>query len=411
MATFESNAVTTAKQPPQCTFPLAQITRVESTPEEYTFSEPKVVLTAPDGNPLNVAQWLPDNQQVLVTEGLRNQYVDNNNTAIQQSISLYNLETGESKVYAIRAEIYEPPIWQPELNGVVYPAFNFTSLDKVKGIRIFTRELRISYGNPDATQLLADKLQFPFVVKPSKNEILYLSDKKLSKLDKSLKKLSLASFDPDQWDYAKSRRNNKPVSYQMAWQPGTALVFLYSGGGTSLQGGYAFVLNTDTGHICELELGGPVDRAAQWSSDGRYLAFAKATSYTGFSDTIDLVVLDSITGNLRTIDVVPPDVKGQHYVTDLTWTPDNLHLLVFVNIPSTYDSFETMHHKLYFVGFATGQSAPLFPEFKSFFAEGIPGSNNFVWSPDGLKLLVRCPVMKHPATNRFCLISVQRTKH
>jgi hypothetical protein len=196
----------------------------------------------------------------------------------------------------------------------------------------------------------------------------------------------------------------------MAWQPGTSLVFLFSSGGGSLQGGYAFVLNTASGYICELDLGGPVDDA-RWSSDGRYLAFGKGTSYTGFSDTIDLVVLDSITGNMRTIDVVSPDMEGQHYVTDLTWTPDNLHLLVFVNIPSAYDpsNFETIHHKLYFVDFTTGQSASLFPEFTSFFAEGIPGSNNFVWSPDGLKLLVRCPVMKQPSMNRFCLISVQRT--
>jgi|CXWL01.1.fsa_nt_gi hypothetical protein len=398
------------KQPPACTFPLAEIKAKESKPEEYVFSEPQVVLTAPEGNPLNVAQWLPDNQQVLITEGLHNQYVDNNNTAPQQSISLYNLETGKSKLYAIRTETDETEMWQPELNGVVYSALNFTSLDKAKGVRIFTRQLWVSYGDPDATQLLADNLQFPFVVKPNENEILYLSDKKMSKLDKSLKKLSLASFDPDQWDYAKSRRNDRAVSYQMAWQPGTPLVFLYSGGGGSLQGGYTFVVNTSNGHICELDLGGPVDWAARWSSDGRYLAFARAKSYTGFSDTIDLAVLDSVTGDLRTIDVVSPDVKGQHYVTDLTWTPDNLHLLVFVNILSAYDSFETMHHKLYFVDFVTGQNDPLFPEFKSFFAEGIRGMNNFVWSPDGSKLLARCPVMGPPATNHFCLISVQRTE-
>ncbi|MEW6406712.1 MAG: hypothetical protein AB1649_33445, partial [Chloroflexota bacterium] len=301
-------------------------------------------------------------------------------------------------------------MWQSELNGVVYSALNFTSLDKVKNIHIFTRELRVSYGNPDATQLLADNLQFPFVIKPGENEILYLSDKKMSKLDKSLKKLSLASFDPDQWDYAKSRRNDSPVEYQMAWQPGTPLVFLYSGGGYSLQGGYAFVLNTNNGHICELNLGGPVDRVARWSSDGHYLAFAKAKSYTEFSDTIDLAILDSITGDLRTIDVVPPDVKGQYSVTDLTWTPDNLHLLVFVNIPSMYDSFETMHHKLYFVDFTTGQSVPLFPEFKSFFAVGTSGKNNFAWSPDDLKLLIRCPSLTGRTTDRFCLISVQRSE-
>jgi hypothetical protein len=254
-APAEGNALA-PKQPPACTFPLAGTTTAESMPESYTFSEPKVVLTAAEGNPLNVVQWLPDNQQVLVTEGLRNQYVDNNNTAPQQSISLYNLETGESKLYAVRNETGETEIWQPELNGVVYSALNFTLLDKAKGNRIFTRELRVSYGDPDATQLLADNLQFPFIVKPGENEILYLSDKKMSKLDKSLKKLSLASVDPAQWDYAKSRRDDRPVDYQMAWQPGAPLVFLYSGAGLSSGGGYTFIFDTTTGSICELNLSG-----------------------------------------------------------------------------------------------------------------------------------------------------------
>jgi hypothetical protein len=408
--TEEDNAMK-PKQPPACTFPLAEIKTEESTPEEYIFSEPQVVLTAPEGNPLNVAQWLPDNQQVLVTEELDDQYIDNTNTVPQQSISLYDLNTGASKVYAMRNTTDETPVWQMELNGMVYSDLNYTHLDKSKGVRIFTRQLRISYGDPDFTQLLSDKLQLPFVSEPSKNEILYFSDKQISKLDKSLEKLSSVSFDLNQWDYARERRNDRPVSYQMAWQPGTSLIFLYSGGGYSLQGSYAFVLDTSNGHICELDFGGPVDWTARWSSDGRYLAFARAASYTGFSDTVDLTVLDSITGDLHTIDVVSPDVKRQHFVTDLTWTPDNLHLLVFVNIPAPRGSgVETTHHELYFVDFTTGKSTLLFPEFKSFFAEGIPGSNNFVWSPDGSKLLARCSIVQGNGTSRFCLIAIQRTE-
>jgi len=398
------------KQPPACTFPLAQTTTEESTPEEYTFSEPQVVLTAPKGNPLNVAQWLPDNQQVLVTEKLRNQYVDNNNTSIQESISLYNLETGESKLYAIRNNTYEAPMWQPELNGVIYSALNYVNLDKAKGIHIYTRQLMVSYGDPDATQLLADNLQFPFVVKPGENEILYLSDKKMSKLDKSLKKLSLASFDPAQWDYAKSRRDDSPVDYQMAWQPGTPLVFLYSGAGLSSGGGYTFIFDTTSGSICELNLGGWA-YTAHWSMDGRYLAIDRSNGYSFPVPSSDFVVLDTLTGSLRIIDVISQDVKKKQAI-DFTWTPDNLHLLVLENNPSTYDpnNFETIHHELYLVDLTTGQSAPLFPEFKSFLAGGIRGMNSFAWSPDGSKLLVRCPVMGEPAMQRFCLISVQRTK-
>ena len=397
------------KQPSACTFPLANITTPEATPENYTFSEPQVVLTAPEGNSYDV-EWLPDSQQVLITEGLRNQYVDNN-TAPQQSISLYNLETGESKLYAVRTEINEPPMWQPDINGVVYSAMNYTNIDKKNGAYKFTLQLWVSYGDPNAARLLGDNLpQLPFAIKPSGSEMMYLSGKQISKLDKSLKKLSSASFDPSQWDYAKSRRDDNPVSYQMTWQPGTSLIFLYSAGGDMLGGGYTFMLDTATGHICELNLGGWAERAL-WTSDGRYLAIARPTSYTGLSDSVDLVILDSITGNLHTVDVVSPDVKGKHYVTDFTWAPDNLHLLVLEDIPSTYDPYryETVHHALYLVNSTSDESIQLFPEFKSFIGGGAPWSS-FAWSPDGSKLLVRCPITKMGSgTDRFCLISVQRT--
>ena len=311
----------------------------------------------------------------------------------------------------MRANSYEPPIWQPDINGVVYSTLNYTNIDRKNGVYKFTRQLWISYGNPDAAQLLADNLtQFPLAINPVGSEIIFLSDKQISKLQKSLKVIPAISFDPTQWDYAKSRRDNQPVSYQMAWQPGTSLILLFSEGGVSFQGGYAFILDTSTGSICELNLGGPVDRVVRWSSDGRYMAIARATSYTGFSDSEDLVIFDSNTGNLRTVNVVPQDVIGKHFVTDITWTPDNLHLLVLENIPSTYDphDFKTLHHELYFVDLISNKSIQLFPEFKSFFGNGIPGMNNFVWSPDGSKLLIRCPVMQGNGIDRFCLISIHK---
>jgi hypothetical protein len=40
-----------------------------------------------------------------------------------------------------------------------------------------------------------------------------------------------------------------------------------------------------------------------------------------------------------------------------------------------------------------------------FFADGMP-MNNLAWSPDGSKLLIRCPTMEE---DRVCFISIQRT--
>lgn len=401
----EGNALQ-PKQPPTCIFPLAQIPNTEIAPEEYTFSEPQVVLTAPEGNPLDVVQWLPDNRQVLVTEELDNQWKSGDPNDIQESISLYNPETGESKLYAIGSRTGEHPIWLPELNGVVYSSVTFSNINPKDGALETHRKLWVSYGDPNTVQLLADNLQLPFVTRPDESELMYLSNKQISKLDKTLKKSSPSvSFDPDQWDYAKSRRNKNPVNYAMVWQPGTSLVFLYSGAGNvGPNGGYTFIWDTATGHVCELNFGGWA-WSAHWSSDGRYLAITGSTSYTDTDTSSGVAILDSMTGNLRTVGATLPDADGEHYVIDFTWTPDNLHLLILQNVPSNYDlnRRETYHDDLYLVDLTSDQSTHLFPEFKSF-----GGLNNFVWSPDGSKLLVRCPLSSAVlVTDRYCLISVQ----
>ena len=396
----EDKNVPKPKQPPQCSFPLAQITSEEPTPEEYTFSEPQVVLTAPEGNYYGIVEWLPDNQQVLITEALRNNFVIQNDNYPQQSIALLNPETGEMKVYTIRPETASSPLWQPGLNAVVYPAVNFYQLDRKNRSAKFTRQIWVSYGNPDTAELLDDNLtQFPIASKPGASNIIYLSDKKISKLDKTLRKLTPLLFDPIQWDYAKERRSKDPVSYEMAWQPGTSLVFLYNDGAIK-EGGYTYILNTDTGQICELDLGGWADQA-RWSSDGRYLAFIQSVDYFFPINSSALTVLDTITGDLFTPTVTPLETEGRHYVDGFAWAPDNRHLLAIGSISFPKDN----EHKagLYLVDFVSGQSVHVTSEYESSLS---PQNDNLAWSSDGSKVLIRCP---SAAADQICLISVQRT--
>jgi hypothetical protein len=379
------------KQPPACTFPLANITTPESTPEEYTFSEPQVVLTAPERNLYHIAEWLPDNQQVLMTEEL------GNNSDGLESISLYNPETGESKVFAIRPVTYQSPAWQLELNAVVYPVMKYFDINKQNHTYKFTRQLWVSYGDPNTAQLLDDNLpQIPLAINSDGNEMLYLSDKKISKLDKSLKKLSSLPFDAAQWDYSKKLRNDTPISYNMAWQPGTSLIFLYSEGVMG-GGGYTFILDADTGRVCELNLGGWAI-GARWSSDGRYLAIGRVTN----SHLVDLTLLDTTTGNLTTLDNAPQGMEGQLYVNDFIWTPDNHHLLAIGSVISPQDSQRQGNVQgLYLVDIPLSQSVYI-TEYKSIVSYE---DNNWAWSPDGSKLLMRCPTH---VVDQICLISVQR---
>jgi WD40 repeat protein len=401
-ATPITPTTTSTLQPPQCTFPLAEITNAELMSEEYTFSEPLVVLTSPQGNQYNVVEWLPDNQQVLITEALRNVKIGND--PIQETISLYNPEANEVKVIASRHFTYAPPFWLPDLNAAVYPARYYIEIDKNKHLYQFTNQIWASYGNPDTAQILADDLpQLLLAVKPDGSETIYLSDKELFRRDKSLRKLPSVSIDPSKWDYAKARRNNNPVPYKMTWQPDTSLIFLYSAAGGTGEGGYTFILNADTGQVCELNLGGWADRA-RWSSNGRYLAIVRSAVYSGFGYSTDLVILDTITGNLYPIGVVSQDIGSEHYVEDFTWAPDNRHLLALGHGFQNANP-GSVYHDLYLVDFMSGQSLHLFPEFKSFIAHGAPW-NNFAWSPDGSKLLIRCTGDR---TDRMCFMFVQRT--
>lgn len=393
----EESATVKVQRPPACTFPLAKISTEESQPEEYTFSEPKVVLTAPEGNIYTIAEWLPDNQQVLITEALRNNAkTDEINP---ETIKLFNPETGEIKVYATRPETQEAPLWQSELNAVVYPIKHFYFIDSENRIAKFTHQLWVSYGNPDTAQMLADNLpQLPFAIKPGGSEMLYLSDQQILKRNSSLKTIPSIAFDSTEWDYAKERRSDKSVSYNMAWQPGTSLIFLYSEGAMQ-GGGYTFILDANTGDVCELDLGGWA-QVAHWSSDGRYLAIIRSTRYVFPTFSADLTVLDTVTGKLSTLSVVPQETDGLHFVNDFAWAPDNRHLLAIGDIYVSPDSQDKIG--LYLVDLVSGQSVNVIPVYVS----RVNSPQSMAWSPDGSKLIIRCPMT---GVDRICFISVQRT--
>lgn len=393
----ENSDAVKPQQPPACTFPLAQTTTEESTPEEYTFSEPLTVLTT--SYPIDVVEWLPDNQRVLVT-----QYIPSAN---QQSIELFNPQTGERDVYAVRTRIDEPPSWLSESNAVIYPAMNIISIDKVKKRYDFTRQVRLSIGDFENTQLVADNLLHFFIaVKPGRDQIVYLTEKQLAKRNTSLETQQLVAFDSTQWEYR--RDIFPPPVYKMTWRPGTSQVVLYSNGDT---GGYTFLLDTDTGKICEIDLGNEGDNSgwaeiARWSPDGRYLAVIRSwgTLPINFSD---LGILDTLTGNLYTMQIAQRENIGRQFIEDIAWAPDNNHLVAIGSIfPLSGDGTSSQGNKhtgLYLIDVVSEQNIHFLPDYE--FSAGWPGTN-LSWSSDGSQLIVRCPT---PEEERLCLISVQRS--
>jgi hypothetical protein len=394
-----------AKEPPACTFPLAQTTTSESAPKNYTFSEPQALspLDANEGL-IQIIDWLPDSQRVLLVEDLQNA------SSAQQNIDLLNPQTGEVQIYATREQTNEPPAWIPGLNSVIYPETKLLKATQKNGMSVapyeFDRQLWISRGNPQNAQLLEDARltenrlsDFSVAVQPGGNEIIYRNDedKQFSKRNGSLGAQNPIAFDPAQWDYHGQFRGNAKPQYFMTWRPSTSQVFLYTYGIGSF--GYTFLFDTNTGQVCELNFGGWAF-FGRWSSDGRYLAIVRNQEPTFPTNSTDLAVLDTATGQIYSMEVVPTEIVGRHYVDDIAWAPDNRHLLILAGVTSFPGCAPNCSddHRLYLVDFVASQVTGVLSSNK--FTANNPGTN-LAWSPDGSKVLALCP--------ELCLISVQRS--
>jgi hypothetical protein len=387
--TPEESKAQKSKQPPACTFPLAETTTEESTPKGYTFSEPQVVLTnklQPD-----IIEWLPDNQNVLI---MPLELIDLGINGYRQTIELFNPTTKEIKIYATRRKGEDgPPAWNPILNAVVYPYTNLLGEDKTTKKLNIDRQIRISYGNPDDTQLLADKLpQYYVTVKPDGNQMAYLTEKNLVKIDASLNTLKPIQFDRKLQDY----KHEFTVIYKMSWRPNSASIFLYNEATDNL--GYTYLLNANTGELCNLNFNGWA-LSARWSPNGRYLAIIRGQNYAPLQFS-DLAVLDTATGNLHTLDM-PQEIKDSFLVKDIAWAPDNLHLFI-VGKSHNYGSNDDFNGKFFIGNFLSGQIDPVLPAYKF---KPIWVGTGLAWSSDGSKLLVNCKTSEE--TSDVCLIFVQ----
>jgi WD40 repeat protein len=411
------------QEPPPCTFPLPQTTTEESSPENYTFSEPRVVLADPNAA-FNIFEWTPDSQQVLIIrEVIKNHYEQ------YQSIELFNPRTIKDYIYAKRSPgefIYDsPPLWVAGLNAVIYPerlvlSPSYDSKGALIPGAVDTRQmLQLSRGDPADIQTLEDatlsgtynsrmsKTFSSVAVKPDGSEIIYLrgDGKQLYQREVSQDSFTTVQsllFDLTQWDPAAG-------SYKMAWRPGTSQIFFYSQ--YSQRGSYSaltFLLDADTGHVCGLNVGGWV-YLARWSPNGRYLAVIKSIGpQFPLWEVYDMSVLDTATGILYPIEAaqLKPLVGtslNTDIIQDLAWGPDNRHLAVIGSVVSFGTSPPPDRTFLYLVDFLSGKIDNLFPSTQ--FYTSFPGTS-LAWSPDGSKILAICWNGKEL---KLCLVPVERT--
>jgi Tol biopolymer transport system component len=386
---------------PACSFPLAQTTNMESKPDNYTFSYPRIVFTGelqPD-----IVDWLPDSQNIII---MPEKLIDLGLNGYRQTIELFNPETRETRIYAIRREGEGPPAWNSGLSAIVYPDTKVigTELATVK----FLSQLKISYGNPDKTQLLADDLPaHSITVKPDGGQIVYQKNEGNQENQLFGRMVSGGSLEAEQlisFDTAPfGPYYDRPYAYITVWRPGTSQMFFHSYVSAHDQ---TILLDVNTGQSCTISLNGWI-YFARWSPNGRYLAVIKSSEpLVSYSTDYDLNVLDTLTGKLYQIDAkkVSP-AWGRHLIDDFSWAPDNRHLVVIGE--ATTSGLGTSPHtslkKLYLVDFLSGDVDDLFPSYS--FNVGWWGTG-LAWSPNGLKLMANCPTEKQ---GRLCFIAAKRT--
>ncbi|MFN8413096.1 MAG: hypothetical protein U0Z26_11975 [Anaerolineales bacterium] len=396
--TFTATATSTS-DPHACVFPLAQTTTKESISQEYIFSNPQVVLT---GDYPDIAEWLPDNQNVVIMS-LKLHKFDGIDGSLQ-TIKLFNPETKETQVYATRRNFgNEPLAWDSALNAIIYLAPNALGIDKITNRLIINRQIRISDGNPDTTQLLLDNLQdyHPMAFNPNRSQFVYwdTNDKQSFKLYKH------QSLEPEYLipsDSALFGDKGYPIPYEMTWRPNASQLFLYSDRNPTKQ---TFLVDANTGRACTLNFGGWA-YFARWSPNGRYLAVIKSNGpMSPIWSIYDMAVLDMLTGKIYPIEVnklIPP--VGARCCTDIiqdfVWGSDNQHLAVVGIVADFSTSPRPQESFIYLVDFLSGEVNNPFTTYQFHIDRWGTG---LVWSPDGSKILAKCPTGYE---GRLCLISV-----
>lgn len=158
--------------------------------------------------------------------------------------------------------------------------------------------------------------------------------------------------------------------------------------------------------MCELDLGQAREEGidiplwaseAQWSPNGRYLAFITTDSISAPIRRMELTILDMETGERRTLSPGPDIEPGRHYVTDIAWAPNGRIIAIRAAVK---EEEGIMYEELYLVEATNGQSNRILPE--TAFTGGDAGWS-LHWSPDGRQLVLNCPTRNE---GRLCLMTM-----
>ncbi|MCQ3954007.1 MAG: hypothetical protein DPW15_12155 [Chloroflexi bacterium] len=391
---YNLHSTPAGNRPPQCAFPLESLGFQESAiaspaMENFSFSEPQVVLSSPDG--ISLVAWLPDNKTLLIKR--------RQPSSVKETIETFNTRTRQSQIYAVQ-DGSSNPIWLSDLNAVAYT----TSVGKSNNSSKVDRyELWISYGSLEKQRLISADVSLHSAALLGE-KLMYLSPS--------------AGVRPQIWDGTAERAQTTPIdlesfvyskfpqfpvstpalarNLQIASHPQGRWSAFY---GSAL----LFLADSETGQVCEIDLGveNTLPRWAydlRWSADGRYLAMITTSAYPGELIKRNFInTLDVSTGAIYQSDL-------GSFIDTIDWVP-NAPVLTALARTNLGDGRGTSG--LFLVNVIQGQAQ------QALTWHLFGGTNNLaVWSPDRKSIAVDCtwrdtlPAITPADKFRICLIQV-----
>jgi len=377
---------------PYCTFPGGEPPEKGGPDlDKYEFSEPRVVLTSTTYAYIDIANWLPDNNRLLITRS----YPKSN----RERIETLDIRNGEIQLYAERDQHNGKPVWLPAIGGVAYSTIPTTNAGP-------QFELRISRIRPVETEVIVASdgvdigLGFSLAVDPSGKHLMYLVDRtngRLQNWDTVERTNQATAFNIAEW--GPPLEPGKRYVAQPFWSPnGTQLaVFAHS---------TLFLVEPGPNRVCEVMIQGWVlTTYSQWSPNSRYLAMIVTGEQPDpLVHSSYLAVLDTLTGQQRNIQLQTSPV----YIMDISWGANSQYLTAMAHVPAVQQGKGRPPDKLFLVDTITGEVRPMLPE-RGFGGGSIEGEQ-LAWSQDGHDLAVKCPLWPETQAaiieDRICLITV-----
>lgn len=369
-----ATALPTIVPPPICDIkpPVEIVMSYEEAPSNFpVFSKPTIVAINDVG--FSIAEWLPDNQRLLVSQG----------DGAFGTISTLDVTTGEMVEYAQRRDVSNQPIWLDEAQGVMFVEATAEGW-----------ELRFSNGQNVTT--LANELASVSLAKEPYSErvtaVFSLEPGALMTVDTTGQIEIVTTMELN--EETKRVPLSSTDGYRLAWSPNRNWLVQYNNENL-------YLINAQTQSICSVDLGdygeagkGRVS-SVQWSPDGRYLSMAIKRQRP--TPELNILDIESMELNILSIplntETWPPESIGGS-----TWSPNSQIILLQAG---SYDAEmgKTVANWL-LVDIQAHQYTDVLPDYKF-----LPGIGNIVWSPDGAKVAYSCPTTQD---GNICLINLSQ---